>query len=194
MTAGAATWFYMGNSSENASRDWFIDQVRREQAGLRAFVRMLGVRAEVVDDIAQEVFLVAFRKVGEFERETNFGAWLRAIARNLVRNELRSDQRRQRLIGELVTTQLVSGPAQASSTDEAAEDRLKAMTQCLQELPQRSRRLVQQRYFERLTPAVIASHEGTNPNHINQLLFRLRLALKECIQRRLTPLSPESPV
>lgn len=45
----------------------------------------------------------------------------------------------------------------------------------------------------RLTPAVIASHEGTNPNHINQMLFRLRAALKECIQRRLAPLSQESP-
>ena len=186
----------MRNSSDKADRDWFIEQVRHEQAGLRAFVRMLGVRSEVVDDIAQDAFLVAFRKLGEFERETNFGAWLRTIARNLVRNELRSDQRRHRVIGELVATQLAEEPAASFPSSEAAvsgSDRLQAMTQCLQELPQRSRRLVQQRYFERLTPAVIASHEGTNPNHINQMLFRLRAALKECIERRLAPLPPESP-
>jgi RNA polymerase sigma-70 factor (ECF subfamily) len=184
----------MGKSSDKADRDWFIEQVRREQTGLRAFVRMLGVRAEVVDDIAQDAFLIAFRKLGEFERETNFGAWLRAIARNLACNELRSDQRRQRIIGELVATELASDPAQSTLSYELAEERLEAMTQCLQELPQRSRRLVQQRYFERLTPAVIASHEGTNPNHINQMLFRLRAALKECIEGRLAPLHPEPPV
>ena len=35
---------------------WFTDQVRREQARLRALIRALGVRAEAVDDLAQEAF------------------------------------------------------------------------------------------------------------------------------------------
>lgn len=53
---------------------WFTDQVRREQARLRALIRALGVRAEAVDDLAQEAFLLAFRKLGEFDRQEDFGA------------------------------------------------------------------------------------------------------------------------
>jgi len=59
--------------------DWFMQQVELEQSGLRGFIRMLGVRPESVDDIAQETFVVAYKKLAMFERGTNFGAWLRTI-------------------------------------------------------------------------------------------------------------------
>jgi len=45
------------------------------------FVRSLGMRAEAADDVAQEAFVVAFEKLQTFERGTNFGAWVRTIAR-----------------------------------------------------------------------------------------------------------------
>jgi hypothetical protein len=35
--------------------------IREHQAGLRAFVRALGVEADWVDDVAQEVFLIAYQ-------------------------------------------------------------------------------------------------------------------------------------
>ena len=62
---------------------------------------MLGVRPESVDDIAQETFVIAYRKLTMFERGTNFGAWLRTIARNLVRNELRRQGRRRVLANDV---------------------------------------------------------------------------------------------
>jgi DNA-directed RNA polymerase specialized sigma24 family protein len=33
-----------------------------------------------VDDLAQEAFIVAFRRVNEFEIGTDFGKWLRSVA------------------------------------------------------------------------------------------------------------------
>src|SRR5690349_8565483 len=83
-----------------------MEQVRREQAGLRAFVRMLGMRAEAVDDIAQEAFVVAYEKLQTFERGTNFGAWVRTIARFLVNKERRREGRRQRVLAEHIAENL----------------------------------------------------------------------------------------
>lgn len=163
-----------------------MEQVRREQAGLRAFIRSLGLRAEAVDDVAQEAFVVAFQKLQSFERGTNFGAWVRTIARFLVSKELRREERRQRLLGEQLTELLTSGehPGELASAD-AAGARAAALRACLAELPDRGRRLVQQRYFENQSPAVIASQEGRTANDVRQALFRLRAALHACITRRL---------
>ena len=43
--------------------------VREHHAGLRAYVRSLGVEEAWVDDVAQEAFLVAYRKLDEWDRE-----------------------------------------------------------------------------------------------------------------------------
>lgn len=162
---------------------WFMEQVRREQAGLRAFVRMLGLRAEAVDDVAQEAFVIAYEKLDAFERGTNFGAWVRTIARHLVSKERRREGRRQRVLAEQITEVLASA-AERALDDTGDQGRADALRLCLAELPERSRRLVQQRYFENLTPAVIASHEGRTANDVRQMLFRLRGALHDCISRR----------
>ena len=39
-----------------------------------------------VDDLAQEVFIVAFRRLAEFDAERALGPWLRGIAFNLLRS------------------------------------------------------------------------------------------------------------
>ena len=44
---------------------WFIEQVRQEHTRLRAFIRSLGVRAEAVDDVGQECFILALEKLDQ---------------------------------------------------------------------------------------------------------------------------------
>jgi RNA polymerase sigma-70 factor (ECF subfamily) len=165
---------------------WFTDQVRREQARLRALIRALGVRAEAVDDLAQEAFLLAFRKLGEFDRQEDFGAWVRGIARRLVANALRKESRRRQILSERLTEFLLqTQPQQLHPLAEAAQqDRLTALDACLHGLPERSRHLLHLRYFEALTPGAIASQLNRSANEIRQTLFRLRKALLECIERR----------
>ena len=169
-------------SSHPPNHTWFIEQVRREQAGLRAFVRSLGMRAETADDVAQEAFVVAFEKLHTFERGTNFGAWVRTIARYLVSKELRREDRRQRFLSGHVA-ELMATEDTPVSTDLGA--RIDALKFCLAELPERARQLVQRRYFENMAPSVIASHEGRTAGEIRQALFRLRVTLHECIHQRL---------
>jgi RNA polymerase sigma-70 factor (ECF subfamily) len=47
-------------------------------------------------DMAQDVLLAAYRRLGEFESRAAFSSWLFVIARNRCLNEMRNDTRRNR--------------------------------------------------------------------------------------------------
>ena len=85
----------------------FEELVKEHHASLRVFVRSLGVAADWVDDLAQDAFVEAYRKLDTFDVNRDFGKWLRGIARNLVRNELRKENRHRRILHEGLTQHLL---------------------------------------------------------------------------------------
>ena len=87
---------YMGQRATPLKADFEL-LVVEHHVQLRAFVRSLAVDPDWVDDIAQESFLTAYREWKSFDSTRDFGKWLRGIAANIVRNELRKDARRQRI-------------------------------------------------------------------------------------------------
>jgi RNA polymerase sigma factor (sigma-70 family) len=55
--------------------------VRRHQSQLRAFLlRLTGGRHALADDLAQDTFLLAWRKLGQFRDDGSFIGWLLRIA------------------------------------------------------------------------------------------------------------------
>src|SRR4051794_10508064 len=131
---------------------WFMEQVECEQSRLRGSIRALGVRAEAVDDIAQETLLIALTKLEEFDRGSDFGVWVRQIARRLVANERRKEKRRNLIVSDHVTDFILELLAERANRGDPLEreDELTALRQCLAELPNSSRELLHQRYFEDL--------------------------------------------
>lgn len=167
-------------------RAWFFVQVQLEHARLRASIRAMGVRADAVDDIAQDAFLVALDKMAEFERGGDFGGWVRQIARRLIANERRKKGRRGRILSDHVTDLLLNAPPEATHPVLGKEraDLLAALKACVGDLPPESQNLLQQRYFEDIAPGAIAGRLGQNSNQVRQALLRLRRSLLECIERR----------
>ena len=86
---------------------WFLERVQSEQAQLRSYIRALGVRAEAVDDLAQETLIIALKKLDEFDRGGDFGVWVRQIARRLIANERRKEARRSQILSDCVTDLLL---------------------------------------------------------------------------------------
>src|SRR5436189_5236526 len=83
-----------------------------------------------VEDIFQEVCLIAIQKGAEFQEGTNFVGWVRAIARNKIREHLR------RRSGVLLDDAFFDGLDQAFDAARAAIDpdqRKEALRQCLAE-------------------------------------------------------------
>jgi len=104
----------------------FEDWVREHQSRLRAFIRALGADEVWVDDLAQEAFIVAYRRLDEFEPGTDFGKWLRSIARYLVANEHRKQARHSRLLPFAVVDALLDHEPE-SAVETNAADLLPAM-------------------------------------------------------------------
>jgi RNA polymerase sigma factor (sigma-70 family) len=76
-------------------RGAFGELVHKHQSAVRAFLRQL-TRGDAAwaDDLAQETFILAYRKLRDFRGEAAFSSWLLGIAHNQFRNA----RRRQREI------------------------------------------------------------------------------------------------
>lgn len=156
--------------------------VREHQAGVRAFLRSLGVDAASVDDLAQETFLVAYRKLDDCDADRGAGPWLRGIARHLAANELRKAGRRSRLIAGGLANLLID---QAAPDREApSEEWIEAMRACLGELPGAGRELLVRRYADGEPAEAMAARMEMRADALRQKLLRLRQAVKGCVERK----------
>lgn len=162
----------------------FIELVREHQASLRAFVRLLGVERDWVDDVAQETFLVAHRRLADYDRTRSFARWLRGIARNIAANEKRKDARRCRLLNTHLTDVLMDRPAGDEEVPETAE-LVRAMNQCLEELPERSREILRRRYAGQENATALSRQLRMSPESVRQMLMKVRTMLQNCIQGKI---------
>jgi RNA polymerase sigma-70 factor (ECF subfamily) len=159
--------------------------VREHQAGLRAYIRALGAHDAWVDDLAQEAFLVAYRRHGEFDEAGDFGRWVRGIARNLVLNERRKSARRSRLLHEPIVDLLAADTAADAFTATAAARILQVLNDCVAQLPSRSREILQRRYMNNAAADALGALFSSSAAAIRQTLMRSRAALRRCVDVKL---------
>jgi RNA polymerase sigma-70 factor, ECF subfamily len=76
-------------TEEQATR-WFYDLVWPHRADILRLAQLLTRNPAEADDLAQETFLKAFRKVDRFQPGTDVKRWLLAILRNIRVDRLRA--------------------------------------------------------------------------------------------------------
>lgn len=165
-----------------ARNELFADLVKEHQASLRVFVRSLGVEPGWVDDLAQDAFVVAYREMDSYDPDRDFGKWLRGIARNLVRNELRKQGRHRRILHESLSQHLLD--LAEKEEDQVAASQLSSLRDCVEQLPSRSRELVHSRYYEGWDATTLADKFEMKAATVRQTLLRIRRQLYQCINQR----------
>jgi RNA polymerase sigma-70 factor, ECF subfamily len=174
------------SASETGKAELFSELVRQHQSGLRAYVRSLGADEIWVDDLAQEVFLVAYRRQADFKPDADYGKWLRGIARHLVVNERRKAARRSRLMNEGLTDLLLAlSPAEEPAYDDTLTKLGPVMEECVGQLPPRCRELLDRRYARRESANSMAHQLRMTAEAVRQQLRRIRMAVKDCVGRKL---------
>jgi RNA polymerase sigma-70 factor, ECF subfamily len=150
---------------------------------LRIFVRSLAVNPDWVDDVAQEAFLRAYDKWDSFDQSQDFGKWIRGIAANIVRNEIRKDARHQRLLHTKLAEILLSRQFESRETFEPLS--VEAIRECLGKLPQISRDIVHARYRDGQTAPELAIRLKLSAANVRQMLVRIRHQIKQCVELRM---------
>jgi len=179
---------YKSASGEAAPDDVeaFTGLIREHQAGLRAFVRSLGVEADWVDDVAQEVFLIAYRQRAQFESGKDYGRWLRGIARRVAANERRKEARHSRLLSAALPELMPAEDAQVEELlDGGTTPILDALKKCVESLPERGRALLARRYEEGDNAPALALAFNLSSDAVRQSLMRLRSTVKRCVEEKL---------
>jgi RNA polymerase sigma-70 factor (ECF subfamily) len=78
-------------------------------------LRRMGVAPDGLEDAVQEVFVVAARRLDDFEGRSSVKTWLFSIAMGVFRNERRATNRRRRRIAALAWFQQAFAPARPSA-------------------------------------------------------------------------------
>jgi len=161
--------------------------VHEFQGRLRAFIASWCPDMEQVDEIAQRVFVWAYEHIREYEPGTRFYAWLKAIARNTLLSELEVQKReaegRRKYLNHLMVRH--SREELESAASEEASDASDLLRGCLDELPEKSRKLVRRRYEGMEPVRDIAREEGKKESAVKVALFRIRQVLKRCVEGKM---------
>lgn len=166
-----------------SDQDPFTLMIQEHHASLRHYIAALGVNHAWVDDLAQETFLIVYRKWDEFTKVDNQGAWLRTVAKNLVLNETAKIGRRQRLFNEKLTSLLIEAEDRQPAPEYSPET-LKALKTCISLLTDRSRTVVEARYFRNRTSQDIGEDLDMKPAAVRKVLFHARHALADCLRAK----------
>lgn len=161
----------------------FVSQITRHQAMLRSYIISLMPGVDGVDDVLQQTNLVIWEKRDKFREGSNFQAWACTIARY----EVKSHRRKMLRFGGLMLSEdLADMLAQHSELPPGeVDERHEALGRCLNRLRESERELINHRYFARGTLDDLATRCGRPVESLRVTLFRVRAALRKCINGEL---------
>jgi RNA polymerase sigma-70 factor (ECF subfamily) len=165
-------------------REAYLIVVEAVQHEVRCAIAAHADSAELVEEILQRTFVTGFEKLAQYRGEGDFSAWLKAIARNHLRQEWRSRERLAAFDQDAVTALIAQAEAaelDAASAADTAED-LERLAACLELLPAAGRRLLDLRYGRGLDIDGLAQQAGRSSAAVAMALSRLRTVLRRCLE------------
>src|SRR5712692_4763115 len=150
--------------------------------GLYAFVRWrcAGLR-DWTDDVVQETWLTAVRRIRAFDPDQgSFADWLRGIAANLLRNQLRKRHPTPSLNGQPAAQ---AEAARSAPDEQHKRDQAEQIAQALSRLPERYEAALRAKYLDQQSVAEMAAAWSESPKAIESLLTRAREAFRQEYQR-----------
>lgn len=162
----------------------FLRLFLRHEPELRAYVRACLPRPADVDEVMQEVSLVAWRKFATLADRDHFASWTCLIARFEIL-KFRRKYARDRLVLDDATIELLAG--EGADEMPLRQHQMEALDECVQKLSSDRRQLVLAAYSSETTIKVLAERLGRTDNSLYQLLARIRLELLKCVEHSIAP-------
>jgi RNA polymerase sigma-70 factor (ECF subfamily) len=147
-------------------------------------LRRLGVAEDAADDVAQDVFLVVHRRLGEFEGRSELRTWLYAIMLRTVRDHRRHVRRKRRPEVGAGPLDVAVDPCGTPYDDAERAEEVERLYSLLGELDEKLRDVFVLSELEELPAPEIAQIAGLNVNTVYGRLRRARRAFQAAVARR----------
>lgn len=155
--------------------DWFEKQIEefypRLHRSMTAYLAGSEIEAE---DILQETFLKAFKKIDQFEGKSNMYTWLYSIARNKCIDEFR--KRKYESNRSSISVEEFELESEEFKSEDKREE-VKLLKKAIAELPEILRSIVVMKSIDGLSYPEISEITGINEQTLKNRMFRARKEL-----------------
>lgn len=172
-----------GGRESSARVEEFVQLLAETQQKLLAYLTALLQDRMAVEDVLQETNLVLWRELDTFSPGTNFSAWACRVAYNQAR-AWRKTQKRERL--RFTDCFLEAVARELDGYAEEIGQRLDALSECVQQLPDHHRELIRFRYADGVAVEAIAAEVNRSSEAVYRMLSRIRMALMKCVRHKMT--------
>ena len=167
----------------DGEREPFRQVVTEFESAVRAVLAAIGPDREFVEELSQETFITAYRKIGQYQLGTNFRAWICQIARNLGREEIRRRARESKGLHDYrAALQLAAAAANEQQPSHEESEILVQLRGCVEKLPPRQAELIQKTYIHHTSLQDLAGELGRSRNWLRVTLHRIRKSLSVCLE------------
>ena len=162
----------------------------RENADmLLAFLRASVRDPHAVDDIFQETMIVAWRRLDDFDSDRSFAKWLRGIAGKLVLAHFRQSGQQSPSFDQATLEWMEYRFAKIDVIrGDSLSERLALLHECIEALADENRATIEARYLKQRSLGQIETEMGVALQTIKKRLYRARLQLGSCLERKLLAL------
>ncbi len=166
--------------------------VREHHARLIVYAHALVRQRAAAEDLVQDAFIIAYRRLPDYDPTRDFAAWLRGIIRFKYLEWKRARQEKP------VDVEVLEGMetlycAWDGADRETGGDVLTALRQCMSRLADLMRRPLELFYFDAKSCAEIAVELGASEDVVRKRLQRGREMLLACITGKVVPPPGASP-
>ena len=160
------------------------DLCARFANAVRLFARRRLRARDAVEEFAQDVMLTLIEalRAGGVEDPQRLGGFVLGICRNLAKDRVRSNERRE----ELWQRHGVTLESLAAAPPETSSYEFIHLEDCMSQLPKRSRDLLRLAYVEASSADDIAAHLGTTAVNVRVLRHRTLHTLRDCMSKRIS--------
>jgi RNA polymerase sigma factor (sigma-70 family) len=171
-------------SSLRGDTQAFGSLVERHQSLVCGLAYSACGNVHVSEDLAQETFIVAWRQLRTLREKANVRGWLCGIARHVINNFLRRQQRTPTAKAADLD-EVLDASSNEPSPDEIAinEQETALLWRALQTLPENYREPMVLYYRQQESVAAVAESLGLSEDAVKQRLARGRAMLAEHVER-----------
>jgi RNA polymerase sigma-70 factor, ECF subfamily len=165
--------------AQQGDREAFHDLVVALQHEVRLFVASRAYSLELIEEILQATFVTAWERLGTYDARGSFLPWLKGIAKNRLREEIRArarfDAHSNDSLERVLDEAFVAQDAERSDDDDA-----RRLMRCLERLAPRSREMIERHYGKGTGLNQLAQQFKQTRQAIASALHRIRRTVRAC--------------